>query len=210
MGLNMVVGALADIDDEDEDLVRADFTVLREVLARSGAGPWHEPELDEREALSFDMWGYSGLHTVRRLAVHLAENAPLPEPLKGRAATDDPLLKKAYADLPTGRFAHLIHHSDCEGYYVPVDFDQVLTDERLPGGYLGSSMRLLTETRTIAAALGLPEELAPDSDEVFEAAEATTPTGESWQRYGTESYVCLRLIHAAKHSIRTGAAITFY
>src|SRR3569833_682933 len=171
-GQNMVVGALADIEDYYEDLVRADFTGIREVLARSGAGPWHEPELDERDALSFDMWGYSGLHTVRRLAVHLAENAPLPEPLKGRAATDDPLLKKAYVDLPTGRFAHLIHHSDCEGYYVPVAFALVLTDARLPGGYLGSSMRLLTETRTNAAPNGMPEANAPATAEDYEAAEA--------------------------------------
>src|SRR3569833_2181725 len=129
MGLNMVVGALADIDDEAEDLVRADFTVIREVLALS-------------------------------------------EPLKGRAATDDPHLIKAYVDLPSGRFAHLIHHSDCEGYYVPVDFEQVLTDERLPGGYLGSSMRLLTETRTNAAPNGMPEANAPATAEDYEAAEA--------------------------------------
>jgi hypothetical protein len=70
-------------------------------------------------------------------------------------------------------------------------------------------VRLLTETRSIAAALGLPEDLDPVSDEVFEASEAATPASEGWQRYGIESYVCLRLIHAAKHSMRTGAAIAF-
>jgi hypothetical protein len=214
MGLNMVVGVLADGEGEDDygDMVRADFTVIRELLDLAEAGPWDEPELEEREAESFEMWGYSGLHTVRRLAVHLAENASLPEPLKGRDPTDDPLLEKAYADLagdPAGPFAHLIHHSDCEGYYVPVDFEQVIVDERLAGGFLGSSVRLSTEARSIAAALGLPEDLDPDSDEVFEASEAATPAGEGWQRYGIESYVCLRLIHAAKHSMRTGAAIAF-
>jgi hypothetical protein len=61
----------------------------------------------------------------------------------------------------------------------------------------------------IAAALGLPEDLDPDSEEVFAASEATTPAGEGWQRYGVESYVCLRLIQAARHSIATGAAIAF-
>jgi len=216
MGLNMVVGILTDAEnlDENEDagMVRADFTVIRELLDRAGAGLWDEPALNEEDTASFEMWGYFGLHTVRRLAAHLAENTQLPEPLKGRDATDDPLLKKAYADLPgnpAGPFTHLIHHSDCEGYYVPVDFEQVIIDERLAGGSLGSSVRLLAETRSIAAALGLPEDLDPDSDEVFEATGAETPAGEGWQRYGIESYVCLQLIHAAKHSIKTGAAIAF-
>ena len=161
----MVVGILADADDEDVDMLRADFTVI--------------PIL----------W----ILTPTRLAVHLAENARLPEPLKGRKVTDDPLLRKAYTDPggdPAGPFAHLIHHSDCEGYYVPVDFAQVIVDERLSGGSLGSSMRLLTETRSIAAALDLPEDLDPDSDEILEAAEAVTPAGEGWQRYGVEVDAC--------------------
>ena len=55
----------------------------------------------------------------------------------------------------------------------------------------------------------LPEDLDPDSDEVSEASDAETPASEGWQRYGIESYVCLRLIHAAKQSIKTGAAIAF-
>lgn len=212
MGLSMVVGILADSDDESADLVRADFAVIRELLDRTGAGPWDEPELNEEDVDWFEMWGYSGLHTVRRLAAHLAENARLPEPLNGRDATDDPLLGNAYADVPDDRahpFAHLIHHSDCEGYYVPSDFEQVIVDERLAGGFLGSSVRLLTETQAVAAALGLPEDLNPESDEVFEAADSETPAGDGWQRYGVESFVCLRLIHAAKHSIKTGAAIAF-
>ncbi len=30
-----------------------------------------------------------------------------------------------------------------------------------------------------------------------------------WQRYGIESYACLRLIRAARHSVVTGAAIAY-
>jgi hypothetical protein len=213
MGLNMVVGILADAEDEYADMVRADFGVIRELLTRAGAGQWTEPELNEPDVLEGEMWGYSGLHTLRRLAVHLAETATLPEPLEeSHRATDDPLLTKAYAALPgdpAGPFDHLIHHSDCEGYYVPVDFERVIVDESLAGGYLGSSVRLLAETRRIATTLGLPEDLDPDSEEVFDAYDAETPATEGWRRYGIESYVCLRLIHAAKHSIATGAAIAF-
>jgi hypothetical protein len=213
MGLTIVVGILAGVGDEDADHVRAHFAVIRELLDRAGAGQWAEPELNERDILEGDMWGYSGLHTVRRVAVHLAQTGILPDPLEeAHKAAGDRLLAQAYAQVPgqpAGPFDHLIHHSDCEGYYVPVDFEQVITDDSLAGGYLGSSVRLLVETRRIASALGLPEDLDPDAEEVLGAWDATTPAAEGWQRYGIESYGCLRLIHAAKHSIATGAAIAF-
>lgn len=213
MGLNIVVGVLADAEGEYVDHVRAHFAVIQGLLDRVGAGQWAEPELDEEDVLEGDMWGYSGLHTVRRVAVHLAATGILPGPVgEAHRAADDPLLREAYAGLcgePAGPFDHLIFHSDCEGYYVPADFGPVIVDESLAGGYLGSSVRLLAEARRIASALGLPEDLDPDSDEVTRTCEATTPAAEGWQRYGVESYACLRLIQAAKHSIATGAAIAF-
>ncbi|MFD0268622.1 hypothetical protein ACFVGY_18930 [Streptomyces sp. NPDC127106] len=213
MGLNMVVGVLVNAEDDYAETVRADFVAIGELLECSGARPWTEPELDEGEGAVFEAWGYSGLHTVRRIAVHLAAGGRLPEPLDGtQRATDDPLLSKVYEALPSdppGPFDHLIHHSDCGGYYVPVDFTHVIVDTRAPGGYLGSSVRLLAETRRVAEALGLPEDLDPHSEEVFDAADAGEPATEGWQRYGVESYACLQLLHAAKLSISTGAAIAF-
>lgn len=214
MGLNIVVGALVDAEDDDyTEMVRADFVAIGELLERAGARQWTEPDLDEEEGAEFEAWGYSGLHTVRRLAVHLAADGRLPEPLdRTQRATDDPLLSKVYEDLPSdppGPFDHLVHHSDCEGYYVPVDFAHVIVDKKAPGGYLGSSVRLLAETRRLAEALGLPEDLDPDSEEVSDAVDAEDPAAEGWQRYRVESYVCLQLLRAAKLSVSTGAAIAF-
>ena len=79
----------------------------------------------------------------------------------------------------------------------------------MPGGCLGSSVRLLAETRRLAEALGLPEDTDPHSAEVFEAADAEEPAAEGWRRHGVESYVCLQLLRAAKVSVATGAAIAF-
>lgn len=210
MGLNIVVGIAA--GDEYEG-VREHFAVISRLLDRARAGPWAEPELGEQDVLEGDMWGYSGLHALRRAAVHLARTGALPDPLpEVRMAADGPLLKKAYAEPPgepPGPFDHLIYHSDCQGYYVPVDFGQVIVDGSLPGGYLGSSVRLLAEARRIASALTLPEDLDPDSDEVEAACDASAPGAEGWKRYGIESYACLRLIRGARHSVTTGAAIAF-
>jgi hypothetical protein len=59
------------------------------------------------------------------------------------------------------------------------------------------------------APFGLPEDLDPDSEEVLGACEAKASAAEGWQRYGIESYGCLRLIQAAKRSVATDAAIAF-
>ncbi|MCJ1676257.1 hypothetical protein MTF65_02550 [Streptomyces sp. APSN-46.1] len=137
-----VVGALVDAEDDDyTEMVRADFVAIGELLERAGARQWTEPDLDEEECAEFEAWGYSGLHTIRRLAVHLAAVGRLPEPFdRTQRATADPLLSKVYEALPSdppGPFDHLVHHSDCEGYYVPVDFAHVIVDKkgtrRLPG-----------------------------------------------------------------------------
>ncbi|GGU99091.1 hypothetical protein GCM10010182_15000 [Actinomadura cremea] len=213
----MCVGLLADdeaeVENESAGELRADFAVVRQVLAEAGAAPWDEPELDEQDVRWFDMVGYSGLHTLRRLAVHLAEHGSLPEPLGDTGpASRDPLLLDAYADMPgspPGPFDHLVHHSDCEGYYVPVPFDEVIVDQRLAGGHLGSSVRLLDEVRRIAAALELPADLDLEAEDVFDAVDAETPAAEVWRRHGVESYTCLQLISAAEHSIATGAALVF-
>lgn len=216
MGLNIFVGVLADAEDGVGELIGADLRAASGLLERAGAGAWTEPAAPDGEGGGdgeFEMWGYSGLHAVRRLAVHLAAHGRLPEPLDGsHRASEDPLLREVYRlapGSPPGPFDHLVHHSDCEGCYVPVDFAAVIVDEKARGGFLGSSVRLLAETRRVAEALGLPEDLDPDSDEVFEAADGMEPAAGGWQRYGIESYCCLRLLHAAKQSVATGSAVVF-
>ncbi|MCL2585230.1 MAG: hypothetical protein FWE35_22535 [Streptosporangiales bacterium] len=211
MGLNIVVGILIGAEEDYADDVRQCFAVIQGWLARTGAGQWAEPDLGEEDDLEYEAWGYRGVHTLRRVAVHLAATGALPPPLRHASeATGDRLLKQAYASGPphsAGPFDHLVWHSDCDGYYVPVDFEQVIADDSIAGGYLGSSVRLLAETRRIAGVLGLPEDLDPESEEVFATCGREIPGAVGWQRYGVESYTCLQLIRAAKHSVATGAAI---
>jgi hypothetical protein len=68
---------------------------------------------------------------------------------------------------------------------------------------------LLAECLRLADALHLDPDLDPDSDEVAVALEGEVRDPVGWQRYGTESFVCLKLIRAARESIATGAAICF-
>ncbi|MFI8497502.1 hypothetical protein ACIGFK_03120 [Streptomyces sp. NPDC085524] len=102
---------LVDADDDYNERGRADFAAIGELLKRAGAQEWTEPGLVEVQDAEFEMRGYSGLHTLRRLAVHLALHGCLPEPLdEARHATDDPLLSAIYKALPgdpPGPFDHL-------------------------------------------------------------------------------------------------------
>jgi hypothetical protein len=139
----------------------------------------------------------------------------LPDPADDDASKD-PVLERCYEYLGdrgggTG-FDHLLFHSDCEGYYVPVDFERVLETEdrfKIPGCFVGSSQRLLSECRRLAEVLEVPLELDPDSDEAWAAADDEGKSPIRWRRYGIESRVCLLLHHAASLSVRFRSAISF-
>ncbi|WP_051732870.1 hypothetical protein [Kitasatospora phosalacinea] len=211
MGLDVMVGALIGADEDTAEWFREECAAIGAVLAREGLPGWREPESGPH--FGERIWGYSGLHALRRLAAHLAASGRLPEPLDdGARATDDPVLTAAYQDVPDdppGPFDHLVHHSDCEGYYVPVDFAPVLADSELSGGLLGSSVRLLAELDELARALGLPDDLDPHSEEVADACDGPGPAAEGWRRYGTEAFICLQLRLAARCSVGTGAVLAF-
>lgn len=230
MGLNIVVG-FGDIDDEEgAEWFTAEVALANEVLRAAGQSGWTEPT-DVVET-DFELGGYSMLHTLRRLAAHLATSGELPPPLDDSAEVgDDDVLAGLYREGPShyavvrkrlghprsskrgsprrGSFEHLTHHSDAEGLYAPVDFEPVVVSDLLIGGYIGSSHRLLAECLLLAEALRLDPDLAPDSDEVMNALEGGVQDAAGWQRYGAESFVCLNLIGAARLSIATGAAICF-
>src|SRR5262245_14801624 len=82
MGLSLEVGILADLKENDEEGYASfvdEFQSLNNVLRSEGLAEHVEPdELDE--VFSCDMLGYSGIHYLRRIAVHLALGKPTPAP----------------------------------------------------------------------------------------------------------------------------------
>jgi hypothetical protein len=223
MSLSLEVGIIADLlenDEEGAEHFQEEFATLSQYLTSVGLKPHVDPP--NVEIWSGDMYGYSGLHYLRRLAAHLHYTQKLPAPGDDDAA-DDPMLKRYYEDYnraPAGKafgtYDHLIIHSDAEGYYIPQDFECVIIPGDscvIAGEMVGSSQRLRDECKKLAAAIQLPLDLNPEDERLFNAAEAqreSEDTGATlWERYGIESYSCLNLYHAACHSISTGAAIVF-
>lgn len=94
------------------------------------------------------------------------------------------MLARLFGSAPEFRreFDHLIVHSDAQGYYLPIEFDEVLfppSDLAIPGGMVGSAQRL------------------------------PIPDGETWQRYGRESFGCVALREGCRIAIASGAALAF-
>ena len=161
MGLAISVGALAELQQEDpegaQDLL-ASLETANVLLKQAGlpqhAEPVALPQLQSRAQI--DSFPYSFIHYLRRAYAHAALDAqwratPLPD---GEEPAEDPVLDEAQDTFDS----HLICHSDCEGFYFPLVFDEVIfadDEHELLGGMLGSSYKLREELVTVAPALGI-------------------------------------------------------
>jgi hypothetical protein len=231
MGLAITVGILVDLaenDAEGADHVRESFNAVNRALRQAGLDEHREPEAADWAPVSLDMYGYSGLHYLRRVAAHLWAGKDLPPPGTEETIDDDPELRRYYetdGGRRTGllgrvgrrgarddvrRFDHLVVHSDAEGFYIPQPFADVIRAVDTPGEYVGSSYSLKDELLILADALRLPPGLDPESEELWDASESQGEGAEGWERYGVESFTCIRLLHAANASIDRGAAIAFH
>lgn len=210
MGLGVAVGQLADLlenDPEGAESLREDFAVNR-VLAGLGLSEHREPEslprLDNRSSLLG--YPYSFLHHLRRAAAHVAEKpgwlaTPFPESAN---PAHDPLVDRHSDRLQS----HLLCHSDCEGFYLPIQFQVLIVDNdnRIRGGLLGSSYMLQQELVAVAPALGIRLENGrlrdEDADQINGDVADEAPL---W----IEKAVWLSLFEAARLSIQHKSAICF-
>ncbi len=209
MGLAIEVGALAYLmvhDEEGAEWVHATLITVNAYLRRAGLPDHHEPEelpkLHWRTgARSFP---YSFLHYLRRVYAHARRDPDweaIPAP-KGWSPARDEALDR---ELTVKMDSHLICHSDAEGFYVPVDFQDIVYGD-LPGGMLGSSYRLREELQVAARPLGITLENGALSDQ--EAARINALGLANVHLY-REYTVWLALFEAARLSIEHGTAIRF-
>ena len=224
MGLSICVGIPPEVRESDPEYLEyfgQQMEAVNSVLDSFGLPEHQEPfDIEEERTFECEVYGHTGLHYLRRVAAHLALKGELPPP-GDETASDDPVLADYYrifdASFTQGKaaeipFQHLIVHGDAEGYYLPVEFDDVLIPDaslEIAGGVIGSSHALLRECRELAHALEIPEGLSPDDDALWEAAEEQGGGGATWERYGVESQACLCLMRACEASVETGAAVVF-
>jgi hypothetical protein len=209
MGLGIGVGSLAyliDIGDlESADYLRADFAQINLVLAENELPPHHEPEslptISSRSPPG--QLGYSFLPFFVR-AIAYARQAPEEfTPVGEEDPAEDRLLDR---ELSVEMDSHIICHSECEGYYVPVDFPDPICDDRVLGGWLGSSQGALAELVLAAPLLAIPLRKGKLSDK---AARVLAEEDEGAHPCWRERRVWLKFFEAARNSIAFGTAISF-
>ena len=208
MGLAITVGILAELVEEDPeaaDEIREHLAAINELLRSSGLPEHREPTVLPPLESRNDVEGfpYSCLHHLRRFYAHCMA---FPGVVPGPFDADEPPDKDVILIRINGPEHHLLWHSDCEGYYVPVSFPEVLESEAVLGDGVGSSQRLLAELTGIAAPLGVSL-----FDGILTDEEASRVNGavESGGPHATALMVWLSLFEAARLSVEHQTAIHF-
>ena len=213
MGLAIGVGVLADLlenDREGADWLDEGLAAANRLLAKAGLPSHAEPRTLEPPAMraSIESFPYSFIHYLRRAYAHRTANTSwVAVPTSNDVdPTADPIVEREVDLLRS----HLLCHSDAEGFYVPVDFRDVLFadagDSTLPGDMLGSSYRLLEELLVVAPALGICLTSGELSDDEAARVDELACSGEGLSR---ELCSWLALYEAARISIELKTAIVF-
>ena len=212
MGLGLSTDFLADMlenDAEGAGWIRKQVEVINSFLVENGLPAHSEPEKRGTSRPRAHCSGFpcSFLHYLRRAFAHVRERpgVPLEPVVEGADPAADPIVD----DAMTMMDSHLLCHSDCEGFYVPVEFDDVIFDTQdrgLPGFMLGSSQRLLAELVEVAPAIGVALGNGTLSDRVAaQLAEEEDETAPFWR----ERLVWLALYENARISIANKSLLVF-
>jgi hypothetical protein len=222
MSVGISVGWLDEMrrcDEEGFAHYRAFFQAVSAMLAKRNLR-YTEPENLPGKGWSWQVFPPNGIAYLQRLAVYLWQREEWPEP--GTEDMGNPLqdediedeymdcyLEESEPNSKGQRFNHLVCHPCRSGFWLPVDFDEVIVEEMGDGKeQFGSSIRLEQEVMEIARLLGLPLDLDPRTREVENATRFAPRNSEVlWERYGIEAYSCLLLYHAARASRELGTAI---
>ena len=210
MGLGICVGMLADLIERDEkgaQWLRKSMEAVNRCLQAEGAPQHSEPEKLDALTNRAQIRGfpYSFIHYLRyAYAYRVADANWIASPLPDQVSPT----KDDTVESETEQFiSHLLCHSDAEGFYVPVDFHDLIMGDDLPGGFLGSSYRLLDELRVVAPALDITlEEDGQLSDEEAKRLNEVAADNSGLYR---ECCTWLALYEAARLSLKHSTAIVF-
>ncbi len=231
MTLCVTVGVLANCVAEGDEEGIASFSDLfaqvNEALRQAGEEEHHEPtDLGDKKVwyctmFTSDLWGLRRLAAYLHQQViatdepleHVEEWPPPSDPDVAPSADNDAVLAAHY-EATWDLWDHLFYHSDCEGFYVPVEMYDVLVppDElyEAVGGIIGSSQGLLADCEHIAGLIGLPLDLDPKGKAFRDTVKRLGQTGaDGWWRYPRECETLLKLHKASQKSLELGAAIVF-
>lgn len=214
MGLSVEVNFLGYlIKDNDQGSVswfREELKKINHLLEQNSLPVHLEPEeylnLSYRTPITSFPYGF--VHHLRR-AVAFARNGATQYCSVSDDADD--LIRNEFMDIEVLEKidSHIICHSDCEGYYLPIEFNEIIfgdDDFPITGGMLCSSSMALQELILTAPLIGikLDENNQPD-DREFTRLEKDDEGSECWR----ERIVWLAFYEAFKYSLEFQTAVVF-
>jgi hypothetical protein len=215
MGLAVSVGQLAFLhahDPEEVESLREAFRAVNRVLTSNGLPPHNEPEsLPEiADHVPVGSMPYGWLHHVRRAVAYAMKPGRPFRPLReGEQPSED----RVYDDVLFSFRSHIICHSDCQGFYVPIDFPEPLYDDLadgdpgcIEGGILGSSQGGLRELLLAAPLLDIPLVGGRLTDA---GAAALCREGEGAHLHWVARQAWLYLHERLRQSVEYGSAAVF-
>jgi hypothetical protein len=210
MGLSVTIGMLAQMRLHDEEgfaHYKEELAQLSAYLASEGHAGFTEPETLGPLSLPAhtSSFPYSFLHYLRRAYAHVYYgHSPVSPCPPGRDPSRDSLIDEELWG------SHLVCHSDAQGYYVPIDFEDVLhppEEARITGGMVGSSQQLLRELLVVAPGIGIRcGDGGPSAADLEALAREDETSGPLWR----ERLVWLALFVVARGSVRYKTAIVFH
>jgi hypothetical protein len=210
MSLSVWVGGLAEClksaDREERSQAKRDLREINRLLAANGLPRHKEPEALPRMRNRYRGVGlpYDWLDYLRR-AIAFARQEPeefTPVPRGEDLSEDEHILHELFCIE-----SHIICHSDCDGYYVPIDFPDPLyhdDEDEIGGGILGSSQAGMRELVLVAPLLNIPLRRGALANEV-----AARINAERRGRFYVERQVWLELFEAFRLSVKHSTAVKF-
>ncbi len=149
-----LVGAKPSVAETDAQLFVQNF---QQELKR-GLGPlirWR----DEGDVLLSKQLNVEAWHALRAFAAD--QSRAVPGFSFGNESRNHPALASIYNGAPTA-FVHIIRHNDCNGLYLPSDFEKpfkyALFENESVVPLIGSSLKLLKELNILGQRLGLTKD----------------------------------------------------
>jgi hypothetical protein len=194
-------------DAEGAAWFREELAKVNRVLEANGAPGFTEPEMlaVKPRLNAADSYPYGFLHYLRRAYALQREGFPLTPAGDRLSKADENVIEDAGSLFDS----HLLMHSDAEGFYVPVDFDEPIFSGDVPGAMLGSSPRLLRELVKVASFLSI--ELTATGELTDAARQKLLDAAASENTpYYREYVVWHSLYEAARISIAHQTMIVFH
>ena len=208
MSLSIAINHLGEMKQYDEEgfaYYQQIFAHLNDVLKDNELPAYQEPIelINEHSRAPITSFPYSFLHYLRWVEIQLSVNPQSPLiPINSNDELDDKLNSVDFVDFMDNP---LINHADNEGYYLPVDFDEVLFDD-VENQSLGSSHHLMAILQDIAPHLGISLVDGKLTDEEIARLNQRIDDERAFYR---ELIVWLALFEASRLSIQYYTAIVF-